>query len=73
MVRNFDHRFEVITPIYDNDIQQELMDMINIQLADNVKARYVNGNPNNRYKKVNAKNPARSQFATYEYLKDKWG
>ena len=24
-------------------------------------------------KKANAKNPVRSQFAIYEYLKEKWG
>jgi len=73
MVRNFDHRFEVITPIYDKYIQEELMDIINIQLADNVKARYINGEPNNVYRKKNKKEPVRAQFKTYDYLKEKYG
>jgi polyphosphate kinase len=72
MVRNFDHRFEVITPIYDKNIQDEVMDIINIQLADNVKARYINGEPNNVYKLKNNKEPVRAQFKIYEYLKKKY-
>jgi len=73
MVRNFDHRFEVITPVYDKHIQEELMDIINIQLADNVKARYINGEPNNVYRKKNKNEPVRAQFKTYDYLKEKYG
>jgi polyphosphate kinase len=72
MVRNFDHRFEVITPIYDKNIQEELMDIVKIQLADNVKARYINGEPNNVYKPKNNKEPVRAQFKIYEYLKGKY-
>lgn len=73
MVRNFDHRFEVIVPLYDKDIQEEIMDIINIQLADNVKARLINQEPNNHYRETNPKKPVRSQFEIYNYLKDKWG
>lgn len=72
MVRNFDHRFEVITPIYDQHIQEELMDIINIQLTDNVKARFINGVPNNVYKQNNKEEPVRAQFKIYEYLKEKY-
>jgi len=73
MVRNFDHRFEVITPVYDKHIQEELMDIINIQLADNVKARYINGEPNNVYRQKNKNEPVRAQFKIYDYLKEKYG
>ncbi len=47
------------------------MEMLQIQLADNVKARYVNLKPNNRYKERNSKKEplVRSQIAIYEYLK----
>ena len=71
MVRNFDHRFEIACPIYDKNLQQEIMDMLQIQLADNVKARYVNLKPNNRYKERNSKKEllVRSQIAIYKYLK----
>ena len=73
MVRNFDHRFEVITPVYDKNIQEELMDIINIQLSDNVKARYINGEPNNVYRETDPESPVRSQFKIYDYLKEKYG
>lgn len=73
MARNFDNRFEVIVPIYDKDIKEEIMDIINIQLADNVKVRLINKEPNNHYRETNPKKPLRSQFEIYNYLKDKWG
>ena len=71
MVRNFDHRFEIACPIYDENLQQEILDILQIQLADNVKARYVNLKPNNQYKKRSSKKQplVRSQLAIYEYLK----
>ncbi len=70
MVRNFDHRFEVACPVYDENLQREIMDMLQIQLADNVKARYVNTSPNNQYKEATTPNelPVRSQLAIYNYL-----
>ncbi len=71
MIRNFDHRFEVATPVYDNKLKQELYDILQIQLNDNVKARLVNSNPPNRYKKTDSKQKIRSQMATYDYLKQK--
>ncbi len=61
IVRNFDHRFEVITPIYEKNIQEELMDIVNIQLSYNV------------YRQKNQKEPVRAQFKTYDYLKEKYG
>ncbi len=71
MVRNFDHRFEVACPVYDSHLQEEVMDMLQIQLADNVKARYVNTEPNNHYKKRKSENEplVRAQTAIYDYLK----
>ena len=71
MIRNFDHRFEVATPVYDKNLQQELWDILQIQLKDNVKARLVNSNPPNQYKKTGSDIPVRSQRATYDYLKQK--
>jgi polyphosphate kinase len=71
MVRNFDQRFEVVAPIYSEQIQKEMMDMINIQLSDNVKARFINVNPNNSYRTTKSKKQVRSQIELYEYFKKK--
>jgi polyphosphate kinase len=69
MVRNFDHRFETITPVYDNELQKEFMDIFNIQWSDNVKARVVNEAPINHYRKTRSKKKVRAQVEIYEYLK----
>lgn len=71
MVRNFDHRFETACPIYDKDIQKEIMDILKIQMDDNVKARLVNSDPINCYVRDEQETQIRSQFKTYDYLKDK--
>lgn len=70
MVRNFDHRFETACPVYDKDLQETILHMLNIQLNDNVKARNINANPANNYVgSKNAENSCRSQFEIYSYLK----
>jgi len=69
MIRNFDHRFEAACPIYDKNLQKEIMDILQIQMDDNVKARLVNVKHNNSYKKMDSTNPVRSQIKIYEYLK----
>lgn len=71
MIRNFDHRFEAATPVYDERLQKELMDILQIELKDNVKARLVNSNPVNQYQKTGSKEKIRSQYRIYEYLKNK--
>lgn len=71
MIRNFDHRFEVASPVYDKNLQDEIWDILQIQLSDNVKARLVNSNPPNSYKRNNGKKKVRSQMETYYYLKQK--
>ena len=69
MVRNFDNRIEVATPIYDSEIQGQLRKMLEIQLSDNVKARIIGPNEQNKYKKTSGP-PIRSQVEIYNYLKD---
>ncbi len=69
MIRNLDHRFEVCVQITDSSLKKEIMTMLNIQLADNTKARKLNGTIENEYRKAEGKEQVRSQFATYEYLK----
>ncbi|MHA7944984.1 polyphosphate kinase 1 [Formosa sp. 3Alg 14/1] len=70
MTRNIENRVEVTCPIYDEDIKKELTDTFDICWSDNVKARIINLNQTNEYKKDN-KPKVRSQFATYEYYYNK--
>lgn len=70
MVRNFDHRFEVACPIYDRQIQDEMMFILKTQLADNIKARLINSEPIDQYKlPAKDEKPMRSQFYLYDYFK----
>jgi polyphosphate kinase len=67
MVRNLDHRVEVTAPVYDEAIKQELIDILNIQLSDNVKARWLDNELSNEYVRSNKKK-IRSQVEIYNYL-----
>ncbi|OSZ79320.1 polyphosphate kinase 1 [Chitinophagaceae bacterium IBVUCB1] len=72
MVRNLDHRIEAACPVYDADIQKELIDILNIQLAENVKGRILDNEQRNIYIQRKKGEPAvRSQVAIYGYLRNK--
>ena len=49
MIRNLDHRVEASCPIFDEDIKKEIKDIIEIQLRDNVKGRWLNNELTNEY------------------------
>ncbi|MEI7982402.1 MAG: polyphosphate kinase 1, partial [Bacteroidota bacterium] len=69
MIRNFDNRIEVATPVYDPGIREELRSMLEIQLSDNVKARVIGNGKANQYKR--SEGPAiRSQVEIYNHLKE---
>jgi polyphosphate kinase len=68
MVRNFDNRIEVATPILDPEIKKQVQTLMDIQWADNVKARILGAMPPNSYRPANGE-AVQSQNATYEYLK----
>ncbi len=69
MVRNLDHRVEVACPIFDHRLQQELIDIMKIQLAENVKGRLLDNGQQNKYIPRNEETPElRSQVAIYDYL-----
>jgi polyphosphate kinase len=70
MVRNLDHRVEVATPIIDKVLKKELIEIINIQLRDNQKARILDQEMDNKYVISNGK-VHRSQEETYLYIKGK--
>jgi polyphosphate kinase len=67
MVRNLDHRVEASCPILDEDIKKEIINILNIQLHDNIKARWLDNELNNEYARSNRKK-IRSQVETYNYL-----
>ena len=69
MTRNLDNRVEVSCPIYDKKIQKELSDMLEIQWADNVKARIIDAAQRNQHRATPAKNKVRAQVKIYEMLK----
>lgn len=71
MVRNLDHRVEATCPVLDENIRRELMDILEIQLSDNVKARWLDNELSNEYKRDHAKKKIRSQIEIYNYLHQK--
>lgn len=68
MPRNIDFRSEVGVPIYDPDVQRQLMDILEIQWSDNTKARVINVQQDNQYRKARLRNRVRAQDAVYTYL-----
>ena len=70
MYRNLSKRIETAFPIYDEDIKKEIKEIIAIQLQDNVKARIIDRNNQNKFKKSKSKGPVRSQTSTYYYYKN---
>jgi polyphosphate kinase len=70
MVRNLDHRIEVAAPILDTKIKKELIEIINIQLKDNQKARVLDAELLNKYV-PSGRIKYKSQEQTYNYLKGK--
>lgn len=71
MPRNLDHRVEVGFPILHPEVKKEILDILDIQLRDNTKAREINFQNNNRYVKTGTKFKSRAQEDIYNYLKCK--
>ena len=67
MRRNLEHRVEVTCPIWHEALKQELKDILDIQLQDNVKARWLDNELSNEYVRT-TKKKIRSQVETYNYL-----
>jgi polyphosphate kinase len=70
MLRNLEHRVEATCPVWNEEIKKELIDILNIQLQDNVKARWLDNELSNDYVKT-TKKKVRSQLETYNYLHKK--
>ena len=69
MTRNFENRIEVTCPIYDIDLQNQIIDTFNISWKDNVKSRLINELKLRNIRKQNIVK-TRSQFETYKYFKN---
>ncbi len=71
MSRNLDRRIEVLTPILDKDLFEELDHILQIQFADNTKARKHTPEENNpMVEHTGDDKPVRSQHEIYDYLKN---
>jgi polyphosphate kinase len=69
MPRNIDRRIEVIAPVYDPSLQQELQKFVDIQWQDNERARILDEKLTNSFKKDTGIKKIRCQWAIYDYLK----
>ncbi len=70
MTRNIDNRIEVTAPIRDERLKQRIIDILNIQFTDTVKARIIDKEMSNSYVKRGNRKKIRSQIAIYDYLKN---
>lgn len=74
MTRNIDQRVEVGCPVLCPQVKQTIIDIINIQLMDNTKARVLDTLQSNCYqatdnKSTGSQSPIRAQLAIHQYLK----
>jgi len=69
MTRNLDRRVEVACPIYDERLQKQIGDFLDIQFRDNTKARVLNISQDNQYRKTDGP-PVRTQFEFYRYIQE---
>ncbi|MEZ9589777.1 polyphosphate kinase 1 [Vibrio breoganii] len=69
MTRNIEHRIEVAAPINDNKLKQRIIDIMELQFTDTVKARWIDKEMSNSYVARGNRRKVRSQIATYEYIK----
>jgi polyphosphate kinase len=68
MTRNLDRRVEVTFPIYDSALHKDLKEVLELQWADNVKARILDEPLSNQYRPRKGE-AVRSQSAFYELVK----
>lgn len=70
MTRNLSYRIETTFPVYDKALKREVIDLLELQLRDNRKARLLSNQQANTYYRK-GKTPVRSQIDTYQYFLDK--
>ena len=70
MTRNMDKRIEVGCPIYDEDLKNRIIDIMEIQFQDTTKARIIDQTQSNKYVPRGNRKKIRSQVEVYNYLKE---
>ena len=71
MRRNLYRRIEAVTPVLDANLKQEIRNMLDIQLADNRKAVWVDADLRNVRKQDDEVRPVQAQREFYQYLQQK--
>ena len=71
MRRNLNRRIETAFPILNAEIKRNIIDILNIQLQDNVKACLIDEHLHNNFKRDGNPVKVRAQLGVYEYLKNK--
>ena len=71
MRRNLYRRLEAVTPVLDQALKEDMLEMLRIQLADNQKAAWVDEHLCNVLKKQTDVKPIRAQKDFYQYLHKK--
>lgn len=69
MPRNLDNRVEVITPVYDPQIKEDLWKVVDFGLRDNCQGNIVDGSGENRLWTTGEEGDFRSQEELYNYYK----
>jgi polyphosphate kinase len=70
MKRNFDRRVELLIPVTDAKLKEELKNILSIYFKDNVKARRINATQSNPYIKGSGVKTIRAQYDIYDFLKE---
>ena len=73
MNRNLDRRIELGFPIYDEEIKREVLEILDLQLKDNIKARILDSEHNNLRKPAGEGPKLRAQIEIYNFLKNQKG
>lgn len=68
MTRNIDNRIEVAVTILDPQVKAKILEIINIQFNDTVKARIIDKELSNSYRPRGNRRKVRSQLAIYDYI-----
>ena len=69
MRRNLSRRIETAFPIFSPELKADIIQILKIQLADNVKACFIDEHLQNHFKSTDSTEKIRAQLAIYDYLK----
>lgn len=69
MTRNLSWRVETAFPVFDDYVRQQLLDLIELQWNDNQKARILDQEQTNAYRRDEGSIPLESQIEAYHYFK----